>query len=251
MEIEYLHKELLDLLTIFDSLCREHGIRYSLHGGTLLGAVRNHGFIPWDDDADIMMMRKDFDNLRSLLKDEQSCCLRGQIKYQIYQKENPDVWVDIFVCDYISSNTAAQKFKIACLTALDVINRNSQSVLLSDLSKYTAKKRFAFHLLYQVGRWIPGSFKAKMYDFVSRHMWPGKNQFLIRTNDQYAGRKIIMSADWMRCYQDICFEGHPLMVTNKAHEILCSSYGPTYMTPVRTGQNEKVHDFIRKSKTEV
>ncbi len=56
----------LDLLLLFDAFCKEHGLRYYLCGGTLLGAVRHKGFIPWDDDIDIVMSRPEYDRLLTL-----------------------------------------------------------------------------------------------------------------------------------------------------------------------------------------
>lgn len=60
----------LDLLAEFDRVCREHNIHYVASGGTLLGAVRHHGYIPWDDDIDLMLPRSDYNKLCSMAEKE-------------------------------------------------------------------------------------------------------------------------------------------------------------------------------------
>lgn len=58
---EEIHSYLLDIMKDVDQFCIQNGIRYSMAYGTLIGAVRHKGFIPWDDDIDIMMPRPDFE----------------------------------------------------------------------------------------------------------------------------------------------------------------------------------------------
>ena len=59
--------ELLRMLKIVDNICKEHGIKWWLSSGTLLGAARHHGFIPWDDDMDIVMLKRDYKKLEKIL----------------------------------------------------------------------------------------------------------------------------------------------------------------------------------------
>ncbi len=69
LTIDELHTALLGILAEFDRVCRENGLRYTLAYGTLLGAVRHKGFIPWDDDADVAMPRPDYEKLYALIKE--------------------------------------------------------------------------------------------------------------------------------------------------------------------------------------
>lgn len=61
---------MMELLMAFDKICRKHGLNYWLIGGTLLGAARHRGFIPWDDDMDVQMLREDYLKLLALPKEE-------------------------------------------------------------------------------------------------------------------------------------------------------------------------------------
>ena len=66
-----LQTKLLEMLTWLVKYIDEHELRYYVIGGTMLGAVRHKGFIPWDDDIDIAMPRKDYEELIRLLKEPQ------------------------------------------------------------------------------------------------------------------------------------------------------------------------------------
>lgn len=59
----------LELLVDFDRVCRKHNIDYAISSGTMLGAVRHKGYIPWDDDADIMMLREDYERFKTVMND--------------------------------------------------------------------------------------------------------------------------------------------------------------------------------------
>jgi lipopolysaccharide cholinephosphotransferase len=67
-----LHKVLLSAMKDVDHICRENGLRYYLYAGTLLGAINHGGFIPWDDDVDIVMFPADFKRFCAIIEKEYS-----------------------------------------------------------------------------------------------------------------------------------------------------------------------------------
>lgn len=63
-------KLMLDMLKFVDGICRKNNIKYSLIGGSLIGAVRHHGFIPWDDDMDVILTKENYEKLKKILDKE-------------------------------------------------------------------------------------------------------------------------------------------------------------------------------------
>ena len=85
--LRQLQLTMLETLKVLDTFCRKHNIKYSLYAGTLLGAVRHQGFIPWDDDLDVCMSREEYDRFIALWEEEQP---EG---YILQNKENtPAYW---------------------------------------------------------------------------------------------------------------------------------------------------------------
>lgn len=126
---------LLDLLFEFDRVCKKHNLKYWADSGTLLGAMRHQGFIPWDDDIDVVMLREDYDKLCTYASefkhpyffqteetDPLSYRSHGQLRnsnttgilnmeYGINLPFNQGIFIDIFPLDFIPDDEKqCQKF---------------------------------------------------------------------------------------------------------------------------------------------
>lgn len=246
MNLEVTHKKLLELMIEFNEICKKNNIHYTLHGGSLLGAIREHGFIPWDDDIDTAMTREEFQKLQRCLSDNKKYYIYGDIKKQFRKIGDDSIWVDIFICDYIGRGMS-RKMKLLALTALDIMNRDKNSMRLSNLDQYGKGKRLAFKVLYVVGKMIPRASKVKLYKDISENKWLGDKTRIHRSNDQYKGRSEDFPREWMTRYQSVLFEGEQLSVMAEYHEMLVKCYGENYMTPIRDDRNNRVHDIVRSS----
>lgn len=248
-----MHKNLLEILCAFDKVCTKYNIQYSLHGGTMLGAIREHGFIPWDDDADISMTRDNFAKLIAVLDaNDTDYYVKGRIKKQFYKVDDKQVWVDIFICDYISENGILQRIKLFLLTMLDIMYRDRESMKLSDLKKYSKVKQFLYKSVYFVGRLFSKKWIAQRYAYISEKCLLGNKGNMFRSNDQYNGRKMVFPSAWMKTYEYVQFENIQLPVCSESHALLAQSYGQDYMTPIHEERNIIVHNFVRsKQKIEL
>lgn len=245
MDLQATQENLFALMTAFDGICRREHISYTLHSGTLLGAVREKGFIPWDDDMDIAMSRAEYEKLEEALQDDSCFHIAGNIKKQFRRKGESRFWVDIFICDFIDARRLPQKLKQTTLTMLDIMSRNKHTIALSDLSKYGLGKRLAFKAAYWCGKLFTPRFKGKLYEKVSCDLWTGDRTTCVRSNDQLKGRVLVFPAKWLDSFQDVPFLNAMFSVTTHYHDVLVSIYGEDYMTPRKDDRNSSVHDIVR------
>ena len=112
---------ILDLYERFDAYCKKHGLRYYVTGGTLLGAVRHNGFIPWDDDFDVVMPRPDYIRLIKRFATD------GIVNTRLLIAEDSHEWKELFakLCevrkDVISKVQEDSKLSLSDGICIDII----------------------------------------------------------------------------------------------------------------------------------
>ena len=249
MDNTYGHAEaqarLLVAMIDFDAICRAHGIHYTLHGGTLLGAVRSHQFIPWDDDADVSMLYSEFVKLKQVLAsmgDQTDYYIEHEtnwVPHVIKKGTNPPVYIDILLWDYISEKKAARWLKVTLLRAVQGMMKEKKFLRLQ---RFSGKDKFLSWAMYTVGRLFPMKTKQKLYTFIGTRMFRGKKRFMHRYADNFKSLMDIYGGDYMSEYEDMDFEGHPFMVNTRYEQFLIAAYGPDYLTPPPEAERHQTHE---------
>lgn len=243
-----MQENLLQTLDVLDAICRKYNIKYTLHGGTVLGAERNHHLIPWDDDVDIAMWRGEFNKLRKVLKtkvklddyylDETTMWFPRFVKKR---KDDP-VYIDILIWDYISEKKPEQWMKITALRAVQGMMKENV-----DYTQYNLKGKILVGATQGMGKLLSTRQKLAIFHNIETKKFLGKKLFIHRSNDSYRGCTYILDNQYMKDYTEIELEGKNYMVNTRYKEFLVMEYGENYMTPPPLKDRRPSHEKFRAS----
>ncbi len=228
-------KQLFSLLCNFDHICRKFGVRYTLQGGTLLGAIRENGFISWDDDVDIAMSRENYERFIEVFPthSQEYALLEGYVggALQIIDKNNPQITADIFVYDYITENRFLQKIRNYCLIILQAMLKTKETIKLTSTEDHGVFKYYIYRFVSFLGRPFPPKAKLRFYKWFSKNALTGKKAYIHMSNDSARYLHRIIPAEYIDDLKEQVFEGKNFYIFKDYDAVLKLSYGDDYMTP--------------------
>lgn len=246
---------LLSMLKELDLICRKHNIKYILFSGTALGAVRHGGFIPWDDDLDVIMFRDEYERFLSVAEKELSSeyylqkefsehwpCFFSKIRKNntaYIEKTVPKdplqhqgVYIDIFPCDRLSNNKFMRKIQFF----------SSKIVIAKSLKKRGYLTDSTFKRLFMT---ICTVVPCKPFLYLSK-LPALKNYCMVHSffgaSSKY--ERSIFPREWLEERQLIMFEDSEFYVSTHVKPLLFRLYGDYMTLPSEEERACKIHAMI-------
>lgn len=233
----------LDILDYFHHICEAHNIQYSLGGGTLIGAIRHQGFIPWDDDIDVYMLWSEYQKFVSVWNKlshnfyklspietfdgdvvGEMAKIYDERTYLSEKHRASHIFIDIFILDYVPSD-------------LGILYKSMKKHRRLTLRFKSLRKRFYRAKDKSGCKKILGKLSQIYYEKMQanlsrlRETYNEKNSDNIGLflSDYACWKKSYMPKEYFRSFKKVKFENKYFYVTEYYHQCLTDYYGD-YMT---------------------
>lgn len=261
-----IHQDMMIILKKFDAYCRKHNLKYSLCGGSTIGAIRHQGFIPWDDDLDFMMTREEYRKLQKCIKEDP---IEG-IFFQTYEtdknfphdfaklrlegtkgrewihqrvKMHEGVFADIFPVDNVKGHSG--KFNTFMCRVLDFM-------VWFKTALFFPPKVWMYPFVFILELITVFPFLCNFIPMRTLSKW--REKFFTRNNDKpcdyvgilagYAKNDTFIPKSALNDeYMDIMFEGEKTMIITNYNAYLRHCYGD-YMTPPPLDKQHGKHGYV-------
>lgn len=245
LDITEIRKISLEILIDVSNFCEKNGIRYFLACGTLLGCIRHQGFIPWDDDIDIMIPRPDYEKFideyngkykvcnpkngmyfYAKVYDDNTVLFENNIDYKKYKPIG--INIDVFPLDGIVKNDKVVKKKIKISSILEMLLRLSNQPIFYRKNPFKAINRI-------IPRIIGSKNIVKLIEMNAKSYGYDNSDYVIRYKDTPNGKtealpKEIFGQSRMQ------FEKKEFIVPTGYHEWLSSFFGDYMIIPPKEKQ---------------
>ena len=267
-DIKIIQDKILSILKEFISICEENNLTYYALGGTLLGAVRHKGFIPWDDDIDIGMPREDYEKFKkiasnvlpenykflsedtlnykkafSVIRDDSTKIIMNYSKEELVES----LWIDIFPLDGMPSNVLKKKIhSFRYLYARMMVQLSQFNSLVNQKKEnrpFIEKIIIAFANAVNLEKIISFTWAQKKYlQTIKKYSFD--EAYAGNFTGAYKLREIVPS-DYFGEPVSIEFEGIDLSCPRKYKEYLVAIYGENYMQlPPEDKRNQHHYKII-------
>ena len=259
----------LGILLKFDEICKKYRIQYQLFSGTLLGAVRHKGFIPWDDDIDVCMLRKDYDKfIKCCTKDElgedyflqtYSTDPTSVVQFAKLRKNNtifePDnevgalshkgIYIDIFPLDNVKPGTKeGDKQYKDVHDVYSIVTSTVKSRVTASKSLWKKALRYCFYGLTRV---VPKSYFDNKLQKILRRYDTEETEYVNHLTNGTGGnrpKRFLMKRSTYIDMIELEFEGYMFPAPRDYDGVLTRSFGD-YMKLPPIEEQKPHHGIVR------